>query len=194
MIDQIRQTLLDCEKSLHTLIQNESALVEIQESAILLAQCFRDGGRVFSCGNGGSMSDAMHFAEELTGKFRENRQPLAATAISDVGHITCTGNDFGYEHIFSRYIEAHARKGDVLVAISTSGRSKNIINAIEIAKNLNLKIIGLTGHPSEAMIKGCDRLICTPGEGQYADRIQELHIKCIHIMIELCEKLLANKT
>ncbi|MFK7823682.1 MAG: SIS domain-containing protein [Oligoflexales bacterium] len=195
MLEHINQILSDCSQSLERLKKNEHTLNQLSAAAIALAECLNSSGRVFSCGNGGSMSDAMHFAEELSGRYRENRRPLAATAISDPGHITCTGNDFGYEHIFSRYVEAHAKKGDMLLAISTSGKSKNIILAMEKAQSLGAKVLGLSGHHDTPMKALSDFYIWTEGTGIYADRVQELHIKCIHILIELCEmRLFGSKS
>ena len=133
------------------------------------------------------MCDAMHFAEELSGRFRRDRPPLAAVAISDPGHITCTGNDYGFDHIFSRYIEAHGRPGDVLVAISTSGESKNVVLAANRAHEVGLRVIGLTGRVGSSLGCAADVEICTAA-GAFADRVQELHIKVIHILIELVER------
>ena len=159
----------------------------IARAAELLVATFKAGGRVYACGNGGSMSDAMHFAEELTGRYRETRPGLPALAISDPGHLTCVANDFGYEHVFARFLESHARAGDCLVAISTSGTSANVIKAAETAKARGAKVIALTGKPGAKLETLADIAICTPG-GRYADRVQELHIKVIHILIELIER------
>ena len=133
------------------------------------------------------MCDAIHFAEELSGRFRKNRRALAAAAISDPGHLTCTANDFGYDQVFARYLEAHASKGDVLVGITTSGASPNVLAAADRARTLGAHVIGLTGRPGSAMAGRCDVEICTPG-GEFSDRAQELHIKVIHILIELVER------
>ena len=133
------------------------------------------------------MCDAMHFAEELTGRYRRDRGALAATAISDAGHLTCVGNDLGYEHVFSRYLEAHGRQGDCLVALSTSGTSKNVIRAAEMAKSLGMSVIVLSGRPNEMLSSLSTVYVCTPG-GAFADRVQELHIKVLHIFIELIER------
>lgn len=135
------------------------------------------------------MCDAMHFAEELSGRFRRDRPALAAVAISDPGHITCAGNDYGFDHIFSRYIEAHGREDDVLLAISTSGESHNVVLAANRARELGLRVIGLTGRIGSTLGRAADVDICTPA-GTYADRVQELHIKVIHILIELIERQL----
>jgi D-sedoheptulose 7-phosphate isomerase len=142
-----------------------------------------------SCGNGGSHCDAMHFAEELSGKFREGRPAIAAMALSEVSHITCVGNDYGFDFIFSRAVEALGRKGDVLLAISTSGNSQNILEACKAAKTKGIKIIGLTGKDGGELSKVSDVEIRVPHTG-YADRIQEIHIKIIHIFILLIEKRL----
>jgi D-sedoheptulose 7-phosphate isomerase len=132
----------------------------------------------------------MHFAEELTGRFRDDRPGYAAIAISDPGHLSCVGNDYGYEQVFARYLGAHGRPGDVLLAISTSGTSRNVVAAAQAAKALQLKVIALTGREDAPLAAGADIAIVTPG-GRYADRVQELHIKVIHVLIELVERRLA---
>ncbi len=152
-----------------------------------MIDCLRSGGSIYSCGNGGSMSDAMHFAEELTGRYRQDRLGLSAAAISDPGHISCVANDFGYEHIFSRYLEARARPGDCLLAISTSGSSKNVIRAANYARENSLKVVSLTGKNGSALGQIADIDIYTV-DRQFADKVQELHIKIIHILIELIER------
>ena len=151
-----------------------------------MVDSIKNGGKIISCGNGGSLCDAMHFAEELTGRYRNNRPALPAIAISDVSHMACVGNDYGYEYVFSRYLEALGKKGDVLLAISTSGNSKNVINAIEVAKKLGVKVIGLTGKDGGKMANLCDVEIRAP-HSEYADRAQEIHIKCIHSLIDYIE-------
>jgi D-sedoheptulose 7-phosphate isomerase len=149
----------------------------------------RNGGKIISCGNGGSMCDAMHFAEELTGRYRENRKAIPAISISDPSHISCVANDFGYDFVFSRYLEAVGQKGDVLLAISTSGNSKNVIEAIKTAKEKGMKVIGLTGKSGGAMAELCDVEIRAP-YSEYADRAQEIHIKVIHSLIDFIENQL----
>ena len=188
MLAQIESILLHSRNALDQLIGNKSSLEALEQAAKVLAQSLQQGGRAFSCGNGGSMSDAMHFAEELTGRFQQNRRPLAATAISDPGHLSCVANDFGYEYVFSRYIEAHGRRGDFLLAISTSGTSQNVIKAAESARARGLTVVSLTGKPDTALGRIADVDIPTPSGTPFADRVQELHIKCIHILIELCEQ------
>jgi D-sedoheptulose 7-phosphate isomerase len=168
-------------------LANDSTLARIQQAAGLLIDTFTAKGHVYSCGNGGSMCDAMHFAEELTGRYRQDRAALGAAAMSDASHMSCVGNDYGYDHVFSRYLEAHGRPGDCLVALSTSGTSKNILQAARTAQSLGVKVIVLTGRPSPELEALSHVTICTPA-GQYADRVQELHIKVLHILIELIER------
>jgi len=191
--DHIRNSLNEAKAALDALLGNEQAIASIARAADLLVGTFKAGGRVYSCGNGGSMSDAVHFAEELTGRYRENRPGLPALAISDVGHLTCVANDFGYAHVFARFLESHARAGDCLVAISTSGTSANVIKAAETAQARGAKVIALTGKPGSKLETLADICVCTPG-GRYADRVQELHIKVIHILIELIERGMFGKS
>ncbi len=187
MILHIQSSLHEARDALHSLIANQAALERIEQAARLLLSAFDSGNRVFSCGNGGSMSDAIHFAEELSGRYRLDRKGLPAMAISDVGHLTCVANDFGYDQVFARFLESHARAGDVLLAISTSGKSANVLKAVEAARGLGLKVVALTGKPDSMLSQLADIDICTPS-GSFADRVQELHIKVIHILIELVER------
>ena len=186
----VRATLSEALDALQILIGNEAMLQRIAAAGQLLADTFSAGGRAYSCGNGGSMCDAMHFAEELTGRFRDNRPGYAALAISDASHLSCVGNDYGYEQVFARFIEAHGRDGDVLLAISTSGTSKNVLAAVQAAHQRGMKVIGLTGRNGTQLAESADIAIVTAA-GKYADRVQELHIKVIHILIELVERKLA---
>lgn len=183
----IDSSLRDAQSALDALLANGEALDAVERGARLLIEVFRSGGKVYACGNGGSMCDAMHFAEELTGRYRLDRAALGATAISDAGHLTCVGNDLGYEQVFSRYVEAHGRPGDCLVALSTSGTSRNVIRAVEAARSARMHTIVLTGRESETLRSLSSILICTPA-GRFADRVQELHIKVLHIIIELVER------
>ncbi len=185
--DLIRSELNEASLVLSAFLSDDKNIADIEAAAILLAKSFKAGGKVLSCGNGGSHCDAMHFAEELTGRYRENRPALPAIAISDPSHLSCVSNDFGYAFVFSRYLEALGSKGDVLFGISTSGNSLNILNAIEAAKLKGMKIIVLTGKDGGKMAGIADVEICVPHFG-YADRIQEVHIKVIHILIQLIEK------
>jgi len=190
MVNRMRERLqksLEEMHSVHQRFMEDKVLHErLLLAAQLIAEAIRRGNKVLSCGNGGSMSDAMHFAEELTGRYRENRTPLPAIAISDPGYLSCTANDFGYEVVFSRFVEGVGRPGDVLLAISTSGNSKNVIKAAEQARRMGIKVIGLTGNDGGKLAPLCDIELRAPHHG-YADRIQEIHIRCIHLLIELIE-------
>ncbi|URJ23579.1 D-sedoheptulose 7-phosphate isomerase [Blochmannia endosymbiont of Camponotus sp. C-003] len=160
----------------------------IESSAKLIANTFRTGGKILSCGNGGSHCNAMHFSEELTGRYRSNRSGYAAITISDPSYLSCVSNDFGYEYVFSRYIESIGNEKDVLFAISTSGKSTNILYAIEAAYKQSMKIIFLTGEKKEKKLSDyIDMEICVP-YASYPDHIQEIHIKIIHVLIFLIEK------
>lgn len=181
--------MTEAQSALTALLADERSIVEIAKAGALLSTCLANKGRVFSCGNGGSMCDAMHFAEELSGRYRRNRAALAATSISDPGHLTCVANDFGYDYVFSRYLEGHGRVGDCLVVLSTSGKSPSIIRASDVARSLGMKVIGLHGKPGSPLESHIDVNICTPA-GEFADRVQELHIKVLHILIELVERQL----
>ena len=181
--------LNDARDALDALISNEKTIEAVVAAAGLMADPVEGDGKVMSCGNGGSLCDAMHFAEEMTGRYRSNRRPYAALAISDASHMSCVGNDYGYEEVFSRYVEAHGRKGDVLLAITTSGTSRNIVKAAEVARRKGVKVVALTGRDETPITELADVSIVTPA-GRWADRVQELHIKCIHILIELIERRL----
>ena len=187
MKQHIEASLQEAQSALDALLRNPEALAAVAQAAALLVRTFEAKGRIYACGNGGSMCDAMHFAEELTGRYRHDRAPLAATAISDAGHLTCVGNDLGYDQVFSRYVEAHGRPGDCLLALSTSGTSKNVVRAAQAARELGLGVIILSGKPASGLQALSTVYICTPGGG-FADRVQELHIKVLHILIELVER------
>ena len=184
--------LNDARDALDALISNEKTIEAVVAAAGLMADAVEGDGKVMSCGNGGSLCDAMHFAEEMTGRYRSNRRPYAALAISDASHMACVGNDYGYEEVFSRYVEAHGRKGDVLLAITTSGTSRNIVKAAEVARRKGVKVVALTGRDETPITELADVSIVTPA-GRWADRVQELHIKCIHILIELIERRLGQQ-
>ena len=159
---------------------------KIAEAISWMSASLKNNGKIISCGNGGSMCDAMHFAEELSGRYRNNRKALAAVSISDPSHISCVANDYGYAFVFSRMVEAIGQKGDVLFAISTSGNSENVLKAIEAAKIKEMKVIGLTGKNGGSMAGLCDVEIRAP-HSEYADRAQEIHIKVIHSLIDYVE-------
>ena len=183
----IKSDLLEAQKALNDFISDDKNIKSISDAADLMTKALKQGGKILSCGNGGSMCDAMHFAEELTGRFREDRKPLAAISISDPSHISCVANDYGYETVFARYIEAIGKKGDVLLAISTSGNSKNILAAIASAKKMGLHVVGLTGKDGGKMASLCDVEIRAT-DSKYADRAQEIHIKVIHALIHCLEE------
>lgn len=172
---------------LNQFLSNPENIENIEKAAGIMISSIKNGGKIISCGNGGSSCDAMHFAEELSGRYRENRKAIPAIAISDPGHITCVSNDFGYSFVFSRFIEALGNKGDVLLGISTSGNSENVLKAVEAAREKGMKVIILSGKTGGKLANVADVIIKVPHEG-YADRIQEVHIKIIHIMIMLIEK------
>lgn len=185
--DLIRSELNEAAEVLNKFLSDDHNIAQIEAAAKMIADSFKQDGKVLSCGNGGSHCDSMHFAEELTGRYRENRPGYAGIAISDPSHLSCVSNDFGYDFVFSRYVEAVGRKGDVLFGLSTSGNSGNILKAIEAAQAKGMKTIALTGKDGGKMSGLADIEIRVPHFG-YADRIQEVHIKIIHIIIQLIEK------
>ena len=168
---------------------NTTNIEAIHSGLLVMVEALRNGNKLISCGNGGSMSDAMHFAEELTGRFRNERKALAAVSISDPTHISCVANDYGYEFIFSRYVEAMGNQGDILLGISTSGNSKNVINAVEAAKQKGMKTVVLTGKTGGILSNIADIEIRAP-HSEFADRAQEIHIKVIHALIDGIERAL----
>ena len=184
----ITDALNDAKQVLDGFISNETNVQLIDEVVNGLAKAFENKNMVISCGNGGSMCDSMHFAEELTGRFRKERAPLPAMSISDPSHMTCVANDYGYEFVFSRYVEAFGKEGDFLLAISTSGNSANVINAVESAKSKKMKVIGLLGKDGGKLKSMVDFPFVV--ESSVSDRIQEIHIKLIHIFIEGIERKL----
>jgi D-sedoheptulose 7-phosphate isomerase len=183
----IHQNFAEATDILARFVSDKKSFFTIEKAGKLLVEAFKKGNKVISCGNGGSMCDAMHFAEELSGKFRNDRKPFPAICISDPSYISCVANDYGYDFVFSRFVEAVGSKGDVLLAISTSGNSKNVINAAITAKKKKMKIIGLTGKDGGKMASLCDIEIRAP-YSTYADRVQEIHIKVIHSLIHYIEE------
>lgn len=188
--EHVKAALLEARSALDALIEADQTQEAIVRASELMVEAIRSGGKILSCGNGGSLCDAMHFAEEMTGRFRSDRPGYAAIAISDPSHMSCVGNDYGYHAVFSRYVQAVGQKGDVLLAITTSGTSGNVLDAVEAAHEKGMKVIGLTGKVDSPLAQRADVAIVTPA-GRWADRVQELHIKTIHIMIELVERQLA---
>lgn len=188
-ISLITRELLESKKVLDLFLSDDDNMHRIDEAAQTIVSSLNNGGKIITCGNGGSHCDAMHFAEELTGRFRGNRRPYPAIAISDPSHITCVGNDYGFEEIFARYIQGLGAINDVLLGLSTSGNSPNMVRAFEEAKAIGMKTIALTGRDGGKLAELTDHEIRIPHQG-HSDRIQEVHIKVLHIMILLIEKQL----
>ena len=185
-INIVKENFANAQQLLNEFVSNGSNFERIEAAGQIMVSALNNGNKIFTCGNGGSMGDAMHFAEELTGRFRENRKGMAAIAISDPTHITCVGNDYGFDYIFSRYVEAVGKPGDVLLAISTSGNSANVLNALKVAQQMGMKVIALTGKSGGEIGKLADVEIRVPHSG-YSDRIQEIHIQVIHSLIHYIE-------
>jgi D-sedoheptulose 7-phosphate isomerase len=186
-IMSIKKHFEDAHALLGTVMNDEAFLTSIQSAGEAMVRTLGSGGKIMSCGNGGSMCDAMHFAEELSGRYRNHRRALAALSISDPSHLSCVGNDYGYDAVFSRYIEAFGISGDVLLAITTSGNSKNVIKAAKEARDRGVFVVGLTGKDGGEMAGLCHVEIRVPWF-EYADRIQEIHIKVIHSLIDYIEQ------
>ncbi len=192
MKDIIQQSLRESQDVLAQFLSDPSKLDAIEKAADCLVDALQQGKKILSCGNGGSHCDAMHFAEELSGRYRENRPALAAMAISDPSHITCVSNDFGYNYIYSRFIEGLGNQGDVLVGISTSGQSANIMEAVKAAQEKGMQVVLLTGKDGGALA-GMGAIEIRVDHFGFADRIQEIHIKVIHILIQLIEAKIFNR-
>ncbi|MGD9328313.1 MAG: D-sedoheptulose 7-phosphate isomerase [Cyclobacteriaceae bacterium] len=185
----IKEELNEAEKLLNKIINQPAMINNINQAASLMVEAVKNNGKIISCGNGGSHCDAMHFAEELTGRYRGDRPPIPAIAISDPSHISCVSNDYGFENIFSRFIDAMGQPNDVLLGITTSGNSPNIINAVKSANRKGMTTIILSGNDGGQVSEISNINIIVPFSG-YSDRIQEIHIKIIHIFILLLEKQL----
>jgi len=185
--DIIRYSLNEAHQALEDFLSNPETVPTIAAIVDTMAETLRAGGKIMSCGNGGSLCDATHFAEELTGRFRGNRAPLPAMSINDPAYMTCTGNDFDFSVIYERWVEAFGKPEDTLLAISTSGNSKNIVLAAEMAKKKGMKVIGLTAEGETKLADISDVCLRAP-RTPHSDRIQEIHIKVIHIAIEALEK------
>ena len=185
VLDDLNQSL----KVLSDFIEQKDTKEVIEKAISIMADSIKNGGKIMSAGNGGSMCDAMHFAEELTGRYRDNRPSYPDIAIADPSHLTCEGNDYGFDYVFSRFLEGMGFKGDVFLGISTSGNSKNIIEACKVCKEKGLTSIVLLGKDGGKLKDLCDLPIIVPHVG-YADRIQEVHTMIIHIMIRGIEELL----
>ena len=188
----IEHSLREANDALADFLASPRTLPTMEAIVDTMAEALRNGCKIMSCGNGGSLCDATHFAEELTGRFRENRRPLAAMAINDPAYMTCVGNDFSFDQIFARWVEAFGRPGDVLLAISTSGNSGNVVMAVEKAREAGMKVLALTREGTNKLSEMADVAICAP-TAPYSDRIQEIHIKVIHILIEALEAAVIYK-
>ncbi len=187
MPENIRKHFEEARTVLDAFINNSNTFTSIARAGGLMVESLGKGGKIISCGNGGSMCDAMHFAEELTGRYRNDRPSMAAISISDPSHISCVANDYGYEYVFSRFLESMGNEGDVLLAISTSGNSANVIRAATTAHSRGMKVVGLTGKDGGKLAAMCDVEIRAP-HSDYADRTQEIHIKVIHALIDYLER------
>jgi len=186
MPDTIRDALNTALRTLQSFVASDDHIQTMEDIAALIAECYRNHGQVIIFGNGGSMCDAMHFAEELTGRFRQDRPPLPAIAISDPSHITCVGNDYGFDEIFARGVQAYGKPNDVAIGISTSGNSENILRALDRAISMGLKTVALLGKDGGKLKGLCDLELIIPGET--SDRIQEVHMAILHILIEKIER------
>lgn len=186
MDDLIKHSLQEAHEELVTFMSDDANIAAIAEAGHIMSETLKQGGKIISCGNGGSLCDATHFAEELTGRYRFNRRSLPAIAINDPAYMTCVGNDFSFEDIYRRYVEGVGQAGDALLAISTSGNSENILWAVEAAHEKGMKVIGLTSEGGNKLSAVADVAVCAP-RSAFSDRIQEIHIKVIHILIQLIE-------
>jgi D-sedoheptulose 7-phosphate isomerase len=186
---QILNELNEAQNVLASFLSDDENISLIEQAAVVMVNAVKNGGKIISCGNGGSHCDAMHFAEELTGRYRNNREPLPAIAISDPSYLSCVGNDYGYQYVFSRFVQGLGQPGDVLLAISTSGQSDSIVNAVMAAKQKGITVVILTGKDG-GKLKGLGDVEIRIAHPGYADRIQEMHIKIIHIIILLIEQQL----
>lgn len=182
----IEHSLAEARYELEAFMSDPATVTSIAAAASMMADCLKGGGKILSCGNGGSLCDATHFAEELTGRFRNDRKPYPAMSANDPAYLTCVGNDYSFDVVFSRWVEAFGKPGDVLLAISTSGSSRNILKAAETARELGLKVVALTSKKGKPLSELADVSIMAP-DAPHSDRIQEIHIKVIHILIEAIE-------
>lgn len=183
-----KNSLQEAQAVLNTFVNNPDLLAKCDEFSRMLIELFRGNGNLFVCGNGGSHCDAMHFAEEFTGRYRKDRAPLGALALGDSSHVTCVSNDYGFTEIFSRQLRGLARDGDVLVGLSTSGNSENVIRAFSAAKEMGVRTIALLGRDGGILKAMADLAIVVPANT--SDRIQEIHIKLIHTVIETVERVI----
>jgi D-sedoheptulose 7-phosphate isomerase len=185
-MSNFKEDFQEAKEVLEKFTANETNFKSLETAGNMMVSAVKTGHKIIACGNGGSMSDAMHFAEELTGRFRCDRKAIPAIAISDPAHMSCVSNDYGFDQVFSRFIEALGNKDDILLVISTSGNSKNIVNATLAAKKIGMAVVALTGKNGGKLADICDCEIRVPHNG-YSERIQEIHIKIIHSLINFIE-------
>jgi D-sedoheptulose 7-phosphate isomerase len=185
MSELVERSLRTASKLLDDLRADADVLGAIDQTILAIERCFRSGGKVLACGNGGSMADAMHFCEEWTGRFRKERPSLPALALSDPTHLTCVANDYGFERVFERQVNALGKPGDVLLVLTTSGESPNLALAVQAAKGRGMHVVGFLGRGGGALRPLCDVSLVAPGET--SDRIQELHMLVLHVVIEAVE-------
>lgn len=190
MRDRLLASLAEAAETLDALRSDPARIDALTEIGGRLVGVLAKGGKILVCGNGGSMADAMHFAEEWTGRFREDRRPLAVMALSDPAHLTCVANDYGFDQVFARMVSALGRPGDGLVVLSTSGRSPNLLEAARSARSVGMEVIGFLGRDGGELLAHCDRAVLMPG--RTSDRIQELHMLALHCLIECAEPGLAK--
>ncbi|HMS53834.1 MAG TPA: SIS domain-containing protein [Fimbriimonadaceae bacterium] len=186
----LRQALLVAAQDLSDLRSDDALLEGIDTAIAWITDAFRAGNKIIAAGNGGSLADAMHLCEEFTGRFRKDRKPYPALCLSDPTHLTCVGNDYGFDEVFSRGIEAFAKPGDVVVLLSTSGNSKNLLTAARSARLTEAKIVGFLGRGGGELAGLCDLSLVFPGKT--SDRIQELHMLTLHALIEAVEANLGH--
>lgn len=185
---KIERALIDHTENMAEFASNKINIETIEQVSKTISEVFKNGNKVLVCGNGGSSADAMHFAEELTGKFRKERRALPAISLTDPSHITCVANDYGFEEVFARGVEAYGKKGDLLIAISTSGNSPNVINAVTKANKMKMTAFGLLGKDGGKLKDKCSLELIAPGKT--TDRIQEIHITVLHVILETVERIL----
>jgi D-sedoheptulose 7-phosphate isomerase len=185
MWEVFERAITEAQEALRAFQADPKFVADLERVGLLIADCFKRRGRVFACGNGGSMADAIHFAEEWTGRFKADRKPYPALALGEAAHMTCVSNDYGFQHVFSRQIEAFGHEGDVLILLTTSGNSPNIIEAAKAARAAKLTVVGFLGKGGGEVKDLCDIAMVMPGKT--SDRIQELHMMSLHALIEAVE-------
>ena len=188
MIENIKNSFQNAAETFAQFATDKNIINATEKVGIIIAECFQKGNKLLVFGNGGSSTDAMHFAEELTGKFRKDRKPLPAISLTDASHITCVANDYGFEEVFARGVEALGKTGDIAIGISTTGNSENVIRALNKAKELGMISVALLGMDGGKLKGICDHEIIVPGKT--TDRIQELHITVLHVIIETIERIM----